>query len=501
MINTIDLDTIQINIKAMSILSKELCEEYSILPYDIKDNHIYLATFKEHSQDEINRLEFIIKKKVILNLCSIEQFHVYLSKYYEEIYRKQIVKEIRSEEQVKDKIHSEVKGPIISLVNSIFREAIEKGASDIHIEPRKDSIVIRYRVDGILNIFSTLPKKLYDVISTRIKVMANMDITNKYAPNDGEINLQIDNYEYDLRISTMPTVNGEKFVIRILQRNAELLNIDKLGFSNKDYRILKNVLRFKQGLIIITGPTGSGKTTTLYSMIRELNDKYKNIVTVEKPVECEVEGINQVSINDSGITYSNILKAVLRQDPDVIMVGEIIDKETAEVAIRASLTGHLVLTTLHTNDASSVIDRLTNMGIDREIIKSSLVLVIAQRLTRLICRECKVKYKLSKAEKKIMSLNNIEEGYKGEGCIKCNSTGYKGRTVAYEIMIMGTKLKDYMENGDSNILRNIAIEEGMVTMDEYFKKLVRDGSTTVEEYHGNMQVYNIEKALGVDYGI
>ena len=501
MIKKIDLDTASINTKAMSVLSKELCEEYSIFPYDIRDNEICLATFKEHTYEEINRLKFIIKKKVVLNLCTIEQFNIYLNKYYEEIYRKQIVKEFKGEEYSRKELDKEVKGPIISLVDSIFREGIEKGASDIHIEPRKDTITVRYRIDGVLNIFSTLPKSLYEVIATRIKVMANMDITNKYIPEDGEINIKVKSHPYDLRISTMPTVNGEKFVIRILQRNASLLNINKLGFTQKDYILLKNTLKFKQGLIIITGPTGSGKTTTLYSMINELNEKYRNIVTVEKPVECEVEGINQVSIGEGSANYGNILKAVLRQDPDVIMVGEIIDKETAEVAIRASLTGHLVLTTLHTNDASSAINRLTNMGIDGDIIKSSLVLVMAQRLTRLICRECKAKYKLSKAEKNIMSVDNIDEAYRGNGCIKCSNTGYSGRTVAYEIMIMGKRLKEYMGNSDSDILRSVAIEEGMITMDEYFKKLVIDGSTTVEEYYGNMQVYNIEKALGVDYGI
>jgi len=500
-INKIDLDSIAINTKAMSMLSKEVCEEYSIFPYDIKNNEIYLATFTEHTNEEINRLRFILKKKVIFNLCTIDQFKIYLDKYYEEIYRKQIVKGLKGEEYPRKDLDKEVKGPIISIVDSIFREGIEKGASDIHIEPWKDTITVRYRIDGVLNVFSTLPKSLYEVIATRIKVMANMDITNKYTPEDGEINLKVKEHIYDLRISTMPTVHGEKFVIRILQRNAPLLNINKLGFTPKDYRILKNILKFKQGLIIITGPTGSGKTTTLYSMINELNEETRNIVTVEKPVECEVEGINQVSIGEGSATYGNILKAVLRQDPDVIMVGEIIDKETAEVAIRASLTGHLVLTTLHTNDASSAINRLTNMGIDGDIIKSSLVLVIAQRLTRLICEKCKVKYKLSKEEKKLLDMDRIEEGYRGTGCIKCNSTGYRGRTVAYEIMIMGKRLKESMDSGDSDILRNIAIEEGMITMNEYFKELVVEGSTSVEEYYGNMQVYNIEKALGVDYGV
>jgi len=258
-INKIDLDSIAINTKAMSMLSKEVCEEYSILPYDIKNNEIYLATFTEHSNEEINRLRFILKKKIVFNLCTIDQFKIYLDKYYEEIYRKQIVKGLKGEEYPKKERDKEVKGPIISLVDSIFREGIEKGASDIHIESWKDTITVRYRIDGVLNIFSTLPKNLYEVIATRIKVMANMDITNKYTPEDGEINLEVKENIYDLRISTMPTVHGEKFVIRILQRNAPLLDINKLGFTPKDYRLLKNILKFKQGLIIITGPTGSGK--------------------------------------------------------------------------------------------------------------------------------------------------------------------------------------------------------------------------------------------------
>jgi len=284
-INKIDLDFASIN--TMTMISKEVCEEYSVFPYDIRDNHVYLATFKEHTNEEINMLRFILKKKVILNLCTIEQFKIYLNKYYEEIYRKQIIKELKGEEDTRKELDKKVKGPIISLVDSIFREGIEKGASDIHIEPWKDTITVRYRIDGVLNVFSTLPRNLYEVIATRIKVMASMDITNKYTPEDGEISLNVEEHPHDLRISTMPTVHGEKFVIRILQRNAPLLNINKLGFMPRDYLLLKNILRFKQGLIIITGPTGSGKTTTLYSMINELNEKSRNIVTVEKPVECE----------------------------------------------------------------------------------------------------------------------------------------------------------------------------------------------------------------------
>ncbi|MEG2936522.1 MAG: GspE/PulE family protein, partial [Clostridium sp.] len=344
---------------------------------------------------------------------------------------------------------------------------------------------------------------IYENINTRIKVMAQMDISNRYEVQDGEINIKIHGESFDFRVSSLPTIYGEKFVLRILKRNGDLLKLDSLGFSQEDYRILKNVLKFKQGLIIITGPTGSGKTSTLYAMIRELNKESRNIITVEKPVECTIEGINQVSIGSKGnLEYGKVLKAALRQDPDVIMVGEIIDKDTAETAVRASLTGHLVLTTLHTNDASSTINRLVDMGINQELLNSSLLLVIAQRLTRSICEHCKIDYDLSPEEKKLLGdKDGVIKAYKGIGCNKCNHTGFRGRTIAYEIMVIGERVKEAIKTKDDNLIRECAIQNGMITLEEYFKGLVFNGITTVDQYGSNMQVYSIERALGADYGV
>ncbi|MEG1256324.1 GspE/PulE family protein [Clostridium sp.] len=500
----VDLDLLNINIQAMKGISKELCEEYNVFPYDIRDNELYLASFQELSKEDIAELRFLLKKNLRTCICEKTQFTNYINKYYEEIYRRSIVDEFKSSNSmaIEDEEEEQVSGPIISLVDSILKDGIVKEASDIHIEPLKQNVLVRYRVDGVLKIFSSIPKNIYERITTRIKVMSEMDIACKYMPQDGEISMNIGEDAYDFRISTLPTINGEKFVIRILRRNATLLNLERIGFKKEDHLILKNILKFKQGLIIITGPTGSGKTTTLYSMIRELNNEKRNIITVEKPVECEVEGINQVSIGGQGnITYGNILKNVLRQDPDVIMVGEIIDKDTAEIAIRASLTGHLVLTTLHTNDATTSINRLINMGIDSDLIKDSLVLVIAQRLTRVVCESCKSTYELSDYEKNLLDIESCVTAYKGFGCVKCNDTGYKGRTIAYEIMTIGKEIKNNIQKGNSDILRDISIKNGMTTIDDYFKTLILKGHTTIEEYYSNLQVYNIEKALGVDYGI
>lgn len=500
-----DLDLMSINRAALDVVPKTLCEEYSIFPYDIKGTNLYLTSGKALSMEQVKYLSFLVRKNINHRLGKEEQVTTYINKYYEENYRKTLVSKfnIVSSASLNEKVN-EAKGPIVFLIDSIIRDGVFKGASDIHIEPLEDTIRIRYRIDGVLIKSETeIPKLIYDNIVTRIKVMAHMDIASRYESQDGEINTKISGESYDFRVSSLPTIHGEKFVIRILKRTGSLLRLDSLGFKGEDYRLLENILKFKQGLVIITGPTGSGKTSTLYAMIRELNKECRNIITVEKPVECDIEGINQVSIGTKGnLEYGEVLKSALRQDPDIIMVGEIIDKETAEIAIRASLTGHLVLTTLHTNDASSTINRLLDMGIKRELINSSLVMVIAQRLTRIICKECKESYELPKIEKNILKLKaSLIQAFKGKGCKKCNHTGYKGRVIAYEIMVIGDKIKESMKSEDNNMIRNTAIESGMVTMEDYFKNLVLQGITTVDEYHINLQVYNIERALGVDYGI
>lgn len=500
-----DLDAVEINKEALKYVSKALCDEYKVFPYDIRGRELYLAACRDLSKEQIRYLSFLIKKSIKPALGREEQITSYINRFYEENYRKALVSNFKTGgEKAKGEDLKAVKGPIIFLVDSILREGVLKGASDIHIEPVMDNVRIRYRIDGVLIKSSTeIPRAIYENIITRIKVMARMDISNKYEVQDGEINLKIHDENYDFRVSSLPTIYGEKFVLRILKRNGSLLKLSSLGFKEEDYHLLKHILKLKQGLIIITGPTGSGKTSTLYAMIRELNKESRNIITVEKPVECTIDGINQVSIGGKGnLEYGNVLKAALRQDPDVIMVGEIIDRETAEIAVRASLTGHLVLTTLHTNDASSTINRLVDMGIKQELVNSSLLLVIAQRLTRTICSQCKIQCEPTREESRLLDMKDKEERiYKGIGCKKCNNTGFKGRTIAYELMVIGEGVKEAIKSMDDKQIRRCAVKNGMITLDEAFKGLVVQGVTTVDEYSSNMQVHNIERVFGTDYGI
>lgn len=500
-----DLDTVEINKEALKYVSKALCDEYKVFPYDVKGRELYLAACGDLSNEQIRYLSFLIRKNIKAAVGIEEQITSYINRFYEENYRKSLVSNFKIKgDKSKEEELKGAKGPIVFLVDSILRDGVMKGASDIHIEPVMNNVRVRYRIDGSLIKSATeIPKDIYENIITRIKVIAHMDISNRYEVQDGEINLKIHGDNYDFRVSSLPTIYGEKFVLRILKRNGNLLRLEGLGFKQKDYKILKNALRFKQGLIIITGPTGSGKTSTLYAMIRELNKDSRNIITIEKPVECTIEGINQVSIGSKGnLEYGNVLKAALRQDPDIIMVGEIIDKDTAEIAVRASLTGHLVLTTLHTNDASSTINRLVDMGVNQELLNSSLLLVIAQRLAKTICAQCKIDYEPSMEEK--ILLGQVKEKYKiykGIGCSKCNHRGFKGRTIAYEIMVNGERVNEAIKTMDEALIRSCAMENGMVTLEDYFKGLVQDGITTVEEYGSNMQVYSIGRALGTDYGV
>lgn len=495
---------VEINKEALKYMSKALCEEYRVFPFEIKGKELFLVTSKNLPEDKIKYLEFIIRKSIKAFIGKEEQIISYINKFYEESYRKALVRDFKEESTTTEEVFEEPKGPIIFLVNSILREGVLKRASDIHIEPMAEGIRIRYRIDGVLVKSPTeIPKRVYENIITRLKVMANMDISNKYEVQDGEINLKISDENYDFRASTLPTIYGEKFVLRILKRDSRLTDLHSLGFKEEDYKLLQEILKFKQGLIIITGPTGSGKTSTLYAMIRELNKESRNIITVEKPVECSISGINQVSIGSKGnLEYGKVLKAVLRQDPDVIMVGEIIDKDTAETAVRASLTGHLVLTTLHTNDASGTINRLTDMGISRELLNTSLLLVIAQRLTRKICDGCRVDYKPSSNEKQLLDLREEQISlYKGIGCRKCNDTGFNGRNIAYELMVLNEEIKEAIKIGEGKLIKDCAIENGMITLEEYIKQLVKTGITTFEEYGSNLQVYRGNKALGADNGI
>lgn len=374
----------------------------------------------------------------------------------------------------------------VNLFDEIIENAVKLRASDIHIEPFQNYTKIRYRIDGHLYEYKRLSKEGFEQLILRVKVLANIDIAEKRLPKDGRIIKKLSNEIYDFRVSTLPSIFGEKIVIRILNRQNVFLSKKDLGLKDKDIKIINKILNSSKGILFVTGPTGSGKTTTLYSLMNELNIDDKNIVTIEDPVEYMIEGINQVNINiKAGLTFTSTLKAVLRQDPDIIMIGEIRDYETAEIAIRAATTGHLVLSTLHTYDCVSTIIRLMDMGVKPYLIAAAISGIISQRLVRRICTFCKQEYEASEYEKSIMGVDTEEKIklYKGKGCKECNYTGYKNRIGVFEVLEISNNLRQNIINCKNvNILKSICIKNGMVTLESSCKSMVLDGITTFEEY-------------------
>jgi type II secretory ATPase GspE/PulE/Tfp pilus assembly ATPase PilB-like protein len=388
--------------------------------------------------------------------------------------------------------------PIVQLVDAIFRQAVAKKASDIHIEPYTDHTEVRYRIDGVLRPVMTVPKEFESAITSRIKVMANLDITESRQPQDGRVMTEVSGRPVDLRISTLPIIHGEKTVIRILDKGSTVFEFAKLGFSEKAVAMFSEALDKPNGIILVTGPTGSGKSTTLYTGLTVLNAPDTNIVTLEDPVEYQLPRVNQVQVNTKvGLTFAKGLRSILRQDPDVIMVGEIRDLETAEIAIQAALTGHLVLSTLHTNDAPSAITRLRYMRVEPFLISASVLLVIAQRLVRVLCPSCKEPTDLPKAiqeklEKALPDFNGDRTIFAPKGCEACNQTGYKGRKGLYEIFKMTTRLREMTVDPKTSLeeIKSAVREDGMKTLYEEGANAVMTGSTSVEEM---MRVCTLEE--------
>lgn len=377
--------------------------------------------------------------------------------------------------------------PGVRLANLILQQAVRDKASDIHLEPTEDDLQVRFRIDGILRNVMTVPKRLRNDVNSRIKIMSNLDITERRRPQDGRIQAVIDGVEVDMRISTLPTIHGEKIVARVLNKSTGILSIEQFGFSQQNTEEILRVLRLNQGLILVTGPTGSGKTTTLYGFLQHLNTVEKNIITVEDPVEYQLPGINQVQINHKvGLTFASGLRSVLRQDPDIIMVGEIRDQETAEIAIRSALTGHLVLSTLHTNNTVATIARLLDMDIDPYLISSTLVAVISQRLVRKICNDCKEQVELTDPLLirfiKSYGIEPPEFVYQGRGCPACQDSGYRGRVAVEEMLILNKELKQAIDNrAHESLLRDIALKSGMVLLQvSAIKKLIAGITTGFE---------------------
>ncbi|MNM99052.1 Type II secretion system protein E [compost metagenome] len=395
-------------------------------------------------------------------------------------------REAREKKEENDVDFDEVKdAPAVKLVDSIIENAVRMKASDVHIEPLEKKVRVRFRVDGNLQKVLEISKETQGSLITRIKIVANLNIAEKRVPQDGRIITNIDNKEVDLRVSVLPTIHGEKIVIRILLRSSFLMRKEELGLSNYNMKILSSIMDKPYGIILVTGPTGSGKSTTVYTLLNELNTIDKNIITVEDPVEYIVEGISQVNVNTkAGLTFASGLRSMLRQDPDIIMIGEIRDNETAEIAIRAAITGHIVLSTIHTNDAPSTIARLKDMNIEPYLISTSINGIIAQRLVRKVCPHCYEIYEASDYEKEILEVDNdISLSLaRAKGCPLCQDIGYKGRIGIYEIMDIGRELREGInKKKNSDELRDIAIKSGMKTLKMACTEHVLNKITTVEE--------------------
>jgi general secretion pathway protein E len=392
-------------------------------------------------------------------------------------------------EETDDLLDLASEAPVIRLVNSILTQAVRARASDIHIEPYERELKVRYRIDGLLYNTLTPPRRLQAAISSRIKVMANLNIAERRLPQDGRIRIRVGEKDVDIRVSVVPIAYGERIVLRLLDKTSVLLGLEEIGMAEAAYSRYSRLIKRTNGIILVTGPTGSGKTTTLYGTLNKINAPELNIITIEDPIEYQLSGIGQIQVNPRiDLTFANGLRSILRQDPDIIMVGEIRDRDTAEIAIQASLTGHLVFSTLHTNDAAGAVTRLLDMGVEAFLVSSSVTAIIAQRLVRVICRECREAYRPDLSLVKELGLDRLSatgfDGffYRGKGCTACLQTGYRGRSGIYELLVIDDNIRGLiMGDSDSNVIRRKAIEQGMTTLFRDGIDKIITGVTTVDE--------------------
>lgn len=382
-----------------------------------------------------------------------------------------------------DILTSEESAPIIKFVNALFYQAIKKRASDIHIEVQENKGEVRFRIDGMLTKNADLDKKIVNLIISRIKVISNLDISEKRIPQDGRTQVKISGEVLDVRVSVLPTFYGERVVMRILMQSSQIPQIDELGFDKSIITDVKKLLQASHGIILVTGPTGSGKTTSLHSFLREVEEPYKNLITVEDPVEYKSDKIAQIQVNEKvGLTFASALRSILRQDPDVIMIGEIRDEETADIAVRAALTGHLVFSTLHTNSAAATISRLADMGVEPFLISSSLLGILAQRLVRILCAECKEEDILAENFRKDYGLPETAKIFKAVGCRKCNYTGFSGRKSIGELLVVDDDIRNLLkETTDEHSIRNSLIAKGFHTLSDQLRELLLAGETSLDE--------------------
>lgn len=483
--------------KVLEILPKDFVKKFRIVPFAKMGKILRVLIDDLSSLNHLEDIKFLTGLNPEVYITKSSVIDGLIDKYYgdelemPDTLESELVETVTEEmEEEPEKELSELvnEAPLVKFVNGIIINAVKRHASDIHVEPYEKKLRIRYRIDGVLQEVMTPPVKLKDAIVSRIKIMAHLNIAERRLPQDGHIKMRLPNGKtIDLRVSTLPTLFGEKVVMRVLDKSALTLDLSKLGFEPRPLEEFMNAIKRPYGMVLVTGPTGSGKTTTLYSALSILNKPEVNIMTAEDPVEYDFPGINQVNIKEEiGLTFASALRAFLRQDPDIIMVGEIRDHETASIAIKAALTGHLVLSTLHTNDAPSAITRLIDMGIEPYLVASSLNLVVAQRLLRKICSNCKIPTKVHpEALREIgLSQEKVKDWtfYKGAGCSECNGTGYKGRVGIYEVLTISPEIREMILNkAPLDEIRRKAIQQGMITLREAAILKLKRGLTTVEE--------------------
>lgn len=469
-----------------------------ILPYKSENGTLFVATSDPLNTTPVDDLKSLTESRVVQTLCPEEEITRKIHNLMEASFvsPEEVMEDMSGEdvgtlslelEEAEDLLDLSDEAPIIRLVNKLFYQAVKERASDIHIEPFEARLKIRFRIDGTLYERLNPPKVYHSAIVSRVKVMAGLNIAERRLPQDGRIRIKVAGKDVDIRVSAIPTAFGERLVLRILDRSSLLLGIGDLGMVDDQISSFRRLIHSANGIILVTGPTGSGKTTTLYAAMEELNSSERNILTVEDPVEYQIPGIGQIPVNTKvGLTFARGLRSILRQDPDIVMVGEIRDLETAEIAIQASLTGHLVFSTLHTNDAASAVTRLVDMGVEAFLVSATLRAVIAQRLVRRVCGNCREEYRppdelleeLGISGKESVSVNF----YRGAGCDLCSGTGYRGRTAIYEIMTMSESLRRLIvESGDRNSVKREAVGRGMITMREDGIRKMKEGLTTVEE--------------------
>lgn len=503
----IELDTFPVDPEVATLVGQEICRRYKALPISRSNGKVVVAMKEPNDIYAIDNLRLILGADVEPALADEEDIIASVQRYFaDDGSAQEAVQRTLSEidldgvaveaadsdtstddtsiEQLRELVDE---APVVRLSNLILSNAVKDGASDVHMEPTREDVRIRYRVDGVLREASHIPKKVQAALTSRLKIMASMDIAEKRAPQDGRISLIIDGKQWDFRVSTLPSQFGEKLVLRVLDKSNIGIGLHRLGISPKTLELFENIIQRTYGIILVTGPTGSGKSTTLYSVLSKLNSTEKNILTIEDPVEYELAGITQVGVNPkAGLTFATGLRCMLRQDPNIIMVGEIRDQETGTIAVEAALTGHMVLSTLHTNDAPGAIPRLLDMDIEPFLISSAVVGVLAQRLVRVICPRCKTSYQppMDAVRRLGMSADPGQgvKFYRGRGCDFCKGTGYKGRCGIYELLTVNDEIRDLaLQRASGHQIREAAIRNGMITLKQDAIEKVLLGVTTLEE--------------------